>query len=440
MKAFTDLAATLQMGVRRAPYVASGYLGEMKSVTGEKAAITDAGALDLMRRAGACATTSVKPLASASPEEQRIASRSEGALTAAIDLGLRDVVLEWAQAAARKGMVAPPAALVKLIEWTPKNRMELVPILGTRGKWLAESLQLDIGVPEALLDPAELRAMLQSDWAELDWMQRAGGIEGLGASLLPSDEGILTKALTDRRKEVREAAAKCLANLEGSRFSGEIRAFAKDRIRVERKFLSRRLAIDARPAEELPAGLPRTAPRDSFGVQAHALFDLLRMTRPSFWEQETGLSPAELIELAQKTEYSGAVIGGWQQAATSVSWDQRWVDALFQHFDALNDRPATRVLAPLASDSVFEAVYRTRLKTTEYIPMRPNRFSPEFSKLVVESVKQQFAAVDDELAHCLDLSVLSLLRDPWDNPADTKRERWYRSLDLRKQILESLDP
>ncbi|MDR3691802.1 MAG: DUF5691 domain-containing protein [Fimbriimonas sp.] len=440
MKAFTDLAAALQIGVRRSPFVASGYLGEWHGVSGEQSALAEAGALDLMRRAGTCSRTSILPLLASPRQEQGIATKSEGVLMAAIDLGLRDVVLEWARAAAEKGLVAPPAALVKLIEWTPKHPRALGPILGARGQWLAAWMDVEIVAPEALPDPAELRDKLQSDWGDLDWKQRAEGIVKLRASLVPSDEALLTVALADRRKEVRESAAECLANLEESKFARELRAFAKGRLRVERKFLSKSLLVIAPSAERLPKELPRTVQPGSFGAKAHALYDLLRAIRPSFWEEETGLSPAELIELAKQTDYSGAVIAGWQDAASSVLWDQKWVDALFQHAIALNTRPMIRVLAPMASHSVYEAAFRTRLKANEYMPMRPNRFSPEFSKLVVDAVKQQSVVVDPEMSRCLDRSVLPLLRDPWDNSADAMRERWFRSLDLRTRLLDSLDP
>jgi hypothetical protein len=439
MKPFAEVAASLQVGTRRSPVASSGFVKGWAADSPEKAAIVEAGVLNLMRRAGANASTSVLPTEIAPDEDDAIARASAEPLLAAIDLNLRDVVLEWARTAARRDKVAPYSALQRLIEWVPRHPKELAPILGARGRWLAQLMEIQFDFPTATASTDDHRAWLQAEWIALDWKQRLDGLNTLAADMKDTDESLLATALSDRRKEVREFAAKCLAKWDGSSFTQEVHQSVKGRVFLERKLLSKKLSVYPPDPEELPKSLPRTPSRPSFGVKAHALHDLLCFVRPSFWETETGLPPGELIALAEKTDYAEALIQGWIEAATTVFLDQSWADSLFKHFAGKRDQATLRRLAPLASRPVFEAEYSGRLSGYEYVPMRGQRFTPAFSKLVVEAVRQEKVVVDDEIERCLDLSVLQFLREPWESKAEAKREKWYRSLDLRKRLLDSLD-
>lgn len=440
MKSFAEVAASFQVGTRRSPVGSSGYVRGWTADSPEKVAIVEAGVLNLIRRAGVNASTSVLPTEIAPDEEHAVAQASSEPLLAAIDLNLRDVVLEWARTAAQRNKVAPYSALQRLIEWLPRHPNELIPILGSRGLWLAQHMGVEVESPADIVNPEDHRDLLQAQWNDLDWKQRLDGLKKMASDDIAADENLLATALSDRRKEVREFAAKCLAKVDGSSFTDDVHQALKGRVFLDRKLLSKKLSVYPPDPEELPKSLPRTPTRPSFGVKAHALHDLLCFVRPSFWEQETGLKPSELLALAEKTEFAEALIQGWMEAATTVFLDQSWADSLFKHFAGKRDQATLRRLAPIASRMVFESEFSSRLSGYEYIPTRNQRFTPAFSKLLVEAVRQEKIVVDDEIERCLDLSVLPLLRKPWDSKADAKREKWYRSLDLRKRLLDSLDP
>lgn len=439
MKPFEDVSVALQIGVRKTPYAPSRFVSGRSGDGAEKLAILDAGVLDLLRRAGASPTTSVLPLSTAPTENAKIAHLATAPLLEAIDLGLREVVLEWVKSATEKEIVAPHSVLLKLLEWSPKQREILSPVLGERGRWLAGLMGLDLGAPEVKRSPEELLTWLRQEWPNLDWKEKLHGLEQMRGKFLTSDEPFLVSALTDRRKEVRELAVLCLIRLDQSALVQELHALMKGRLGVERLALGRRLLVSPPNPEELPKYLPRTAPTGQpLGAKALGLKDVLQLIHPEYWTSTTGLSPQELIPLVDKSEYADAVREGWEIAAIAFK-AQRWIDALFED-EMRTERPMPRCkMAVFASPELFESSWQSRLDKATYLPPRTGRYSAAFSAQVVSAVKRGTAFGSNQMVHNLHDSVLPLLNDPWEPHLEATREYWYRVIDIRKRLADSLE-
>src|SRR5207249_3260798 len=68
-------------------------------------------------------------------------------------------------------------------------------------------------------DPDKARELVESTWAEDSPEDRTAFLEAFAAGLAPADEPLLEKALDDKRKPVRDAAAQLLARLATSQLA-----------------------------------------------------------------------------------------------------------------------------------------------------------------------------------------------------------------------------
>ncbi len=431
-----QLASALQVGVRRVCPARLEALSTWLGESAEKNCLVDSGTIDLMRRAGANPRSDVLPLDSAPAESCAYAEGSAGPILEALDLGSTDSILEWAEAAAHRQRLAPPTVLVKLFDLVPKYAEGLAPVLGTRARWLASLMDIELQAPASSIGQD-----IEGNWAELDWKERLARIVALQP--VPKDEPILVQAASDRRKEVREAAVHLLVRLEGSQFARELTEVAKGRLKVQRKLLSRTLTMVPPAPEELPKSLPRTSSRAGFGPKALALYDLVRFTPPSLWEEETGLEPSDLLALAERSDHADAFIDGVHLAAAESFDDRRWCDVLLKHYAGKSHLEFWPALCARASDDAMEDVMRGLLKdpnrALESLTHRPGRLPPSLSRVVVELAKSLPHAGAKAFAGRLDLSILPMIGQPWPDASEPTRLHWHRVLDLRKRLLKSLD-
>ncbi len=169
----------------------------------------------------------------------------------------RELILaEWLGLAAERGLRVTPHLLPSLLD-QGRLRRELRPLIatvgGTRAHWLAElnpdwrylthtagpstvdaqpestgwetgSRAQRLGYLRRLrrADPAAARELLLRDWATLTPDERADLVATLDDGLSLADEALLERALDDRRKEVREAAANLLVRLPASAFQARM--------------------------------------------------------------------------------------------------------------------------------------------------------------------------------------------------------------------------
>lgn len=251
------------------------------------------------------------------PEE--LPPAGDRALRRLTEGGLRDLWPEWLALTARAGRRCPERWLPELLELGRRNRElrdGIARVSGQRGLWLARRnpdwayLTADSGALEVWetggrvlrqdwlerlrrQSPSEALALLEAVWDSEPAEARQGFLEALVTGLSPADEPFLERALTDRSRGVRAAAAELL-----SRFDSRFRRSLPEGI-----------------GSECPDYLDPKPPR---GVGQKA-----------WWLQQlTALRALPPVSaLSQPSEWKDALLAGW---ATACSRQARpdWAEAL----------------------------------------------------------------------------------------------------------------
>ena len=355
-----------------------------------------AGAKAVCRRAGWTApATPLTPIAPAAPESRTLANAAwSQLLSQAVNLGpqrLQHQVLFFMDAA---GLRAPPALLPALLHAGRQSvalRTHLLPVLGERGRWLAQqntewayacgaqeqadtqthwahgSLEQRCAVlrTERASAPTAARERLQADWENLAAKDRAALIATLHVGLCADDEAFLTPQLKDRAIDVRRTAADLLAALPSSAYSQRMVARMQALVQSEQaepglvgRLLGRVLS-GAEPhwtvqapdkaeadwkAEQLESDRPKYEP---LGERAWLLFQLTSRTPLAWWTNHTGLTPAGVLALAKASDWNDALLRGWHHA---MLWqpDAAWAQALLDSAPAARWDGRSSLLALLA--------------------------------------------------------------------------------------------
>lgn len=261
---------------------------------------------------------------------------------------------EFLQMTAAGGLVAPPETLPSLLGMSRSELHPLIlPVIGRRGRWLAEqnpawAYALERETQDAwelgtlferaaalerirASEPGRARQWVQAGWEQDAPEHRAAFIATFEIGLSMEDEPILEACLDDKRKEVREAAKRLLLRLEHSRFVQRIWARAKPLFRLKSKFLG---------GDKLEVGLPEDldqqakrdgiggpALRKKMGEKANALAQMVSNIPPALWSREFGKPPEKLISVAVDCEWKEPVLLGWQLAAQRTR-DRDWAEGI----------------------------------------------------------------------------------------------------------------
>ncbi|MDQ3283119.1 MAG: DUF5691 domain-containing protein [Acidobacteriota bacterium] len=250
----------------------------------------------------------------------------------------------------------PHALLPNILGTRDKQlRIALAPILGERGRWLAqrnsawswafettaasdaatqweegnEQQQLDALRAMRVSDPAAAREQLAARLPKEKADTRAAMLMALLPTLSLSDESLLERALDDRSAAVKAVAADLLARLPASAFVQRMQARLEPAVRIERKFLVQRV-LAADPPAELDAVatrdiIPSRTPHGT-GTRAYALTQIVGAVPLSFWSRFE-LTPQQLLDAASKGDWDEPLVSGWILAAARQR-DAAWAHAL----------------------------------------------------------------------------------------------------------------
>lgn len=311
------------------------------------------GALDLYERSGflpdaASAVPTAAP-APAAPERLRPCPARAEAMLARLLRGEHAINLqaEWLDLLARHGARLPARFLPTLLDAATRQallRAPLLPVLGTRGHWLAglqaqwdwtraaiggehaDDAAWDTGTPAQRIaalcawrvrDAQAARAALVASWPSETPEQRASMLAVLAIGLGPDDEAFLDAALDDRRKEVRTVAQRLLAQLPDSQFTRRMLARLLPLLRVDKPLLGK-----ARLELELPAECDAAMRRDGIGSAPHPgmgekagwMVDMLAAVDPGTWTARFERTPAACLALAEHGDFAGVLVRGWSLA------------------------------------------------------------------------------------------------------------------------------
>ncbi|HEX6048294.1 MAG TPA: DUF5691 domain-containing protein [Gemmatimonadaceae bacterium] len=346
-----------------------------------------AAAANAYRRSGwSPGRTEVPPPEPCPPDARPVCKPGAAALLRRIIHGEHESLLgAWLTLAMRHQVRAPADALRELLDVgkrEPALRALVLAAGGTRATWLAgfsddwsyaiagdgvDSLvtTFETGTGAARLaafqqlrrlDAERARVELEKTWTQESPAERAAFTVALSAGLGPADEPLLERALDDRRKEVRQAAASLLARLPTSALVARMVDRATSLLSLGKTGVLKRTRIEVAPPSEADAALVRDGvdpkPPQGLGERAWWLSQIIGVVPPSTWTSRWSLDPAAILKATGGNEWSDALVAGWL-TATERHRDASWAAAFWQYADAA--RVDARWAAP-APERVFTTV------------------------------------------------------------------------------------
>lgn len=331
-----------------APHPVLGEAWAQLDWTGAKeTALLEASALlGSARGAGALTGVPLPPPDVAPAESQPVVPlRAVAVLRRLLAEEWQTLLPEWLELCTQRGMRIPPFFLRTLFQIIsdPNDRALLLRTMGERGRWLARqnpewiwvaatALRADeslweIGTEEERLaslrqaravEPARAIEMLGKTWADDTPEFRVRALEVLQPALSLTDEPLLTRALSDRRKEIRGSAQALLAALPNSGLATRMRASAENLLTCPRGLLGKKLEVNL-PAAFDPgwkADAIEEKPPAGIGAKAYWAQQILGLVPLAHWSAKLGVGAPALIALAAKSaDWGDLLLGAWVRAA-----------------------------------------------------------------------------------------------------------------------------
>ena len=362
--------AALVGSARREPPPVPGTLGLAiaDGASAEHRLLASAAVTDALGRAG---TTLPPPRGAdpvAAPEVRPVTSeRATQLLTLLltqppVSKTARDeLVVEWLRLANGAGQRVPWRLLPLLLDFAAARRRVANAIggsLGERGRWLvglnetwtglidgdAERVHAPVdwvaagptmSSAEAVTafalgrraDATVARELLEEQWSIVSAKVRADALRALGPGLSTADEPLLERALDDKAKSVREAAASMLDRLPGSARATRM-AERLRRLVTVRGTLVRHLEVDVPDAPDASAvrdGL--TAPAKGVSPTPTLwLSQIVRGAPLSVWTDVTGRGPGATLKMVRDKD-----VLAWLVEAVIQHRDREWAVACVDH-------------------------------------------------------------------------------------------------------------
>lgn len=263
----------------------------------------------------------------------------------------------------RQGWTLPHALLPRALAAGQRNvalREAVLPVLGNRGRWLAEQnpdwkyAAVGSGEPDRAssatwlegqhhqrlayfrqlraTDAVQGRNLLQGSLGEFPAKERLDFVNALDVGLHADDETVLEPILKDRSRDVRFAAASLLARLPESRHAGLLVEWIAPLVVQKRGLLTKIWQVEP-PVSADPAwagaAIETTRPQhETLGDRAWWLYQLVRQLPLDWWVRHTGMVPGELIAWAGKTDWKAALWRGWRERVGPG--EPHWIEAMLK--------------------------------------------------------------------------------------------------------------
>jgi hypothetical protein len=271
-----------------------------------------------------------------------------------------EVLVEWLEKMTTLQKRAPEELLPDLLSFAAMHerlRDSILAVLGERGRWLAQfnkrwsfaglptnsedaEDQYHLGnLKERLFYIQDLRKteaqealdLLESSWETEDYQTKTEFIKVLEEELSEKDVAFLENALADRRKEVRQEAARLLACIPSSNLVKGFEQMLEELIQFDPK--TKTLKV------ELPSKIDKHLKRDGIrehykplpeGKKANWLAQMIAMVPPTYWEKSWDLTAEECLEVATNDDYRNLWWWGWGTAAKRLN-DEDWLLAMHRY-------------------------------------------------------------------------------------------------------------
>ncbi len=301
----------------------------------ESSLLSAAGAIALYQRAGKISFDQ-QPLQNRSEAEElldcSLISRQHLAL---ILSGNAQLLPEWLTVAAAAKKRVPSEYLPHLLRLGEKQsnlRAFILPVLGKRGYWLGKHNPDWNYVNSEITDKAwqtgskEVRRLLlqrlreqdahiareqlQKAWKKESGDERASLLAALEINLGMNDEPFLEAALDDKRKQVRDVAAKLLSLLPKSRLCQRMIERVHPLIIFNHNSVQVTLPFEC-DRQMIRDGIDQSRYSSALGEKASLLLQMLCCVPPSFWRHNWGKTPQQLLQVVDGSEWEKMLLEAW---------------------------------------------------------------------------------------------------------------------------------
>ncbi len=380
MSAWSEMERMALLGTRREsidiPPIAAAVdkvLSILDSEDAEHALLSAAGTLDLYEQIGRMPARLRPDPAARLPQESMAACPPEAAqyIAQMLEGPLRGLMPEFLQELHKAGLRIPETLLPNMLAYGYKRtkvRPFILPVLGSRGRWLAGHHQswhyaavdpnswpsirsawegASIAQRPSLVaqlraaDPAQGRALVESTWRGENDQLRLLLIKQLETHLSMEDEPLLETALDDRSRLVRRRAAELLAHLPGSRLC----------LRMI-DYVPRYLSWTPGQTRMITVSLPQVSPamrrngivgassKVAARVRSQEIIQLLGGVPLDYWTDSWDARPRAILGALSTTSWPRTLTSGFSLAAVRQK-DSLWARAI------VNELGITRVTAKL---------------------------------------------------------------------------------------------
>ena len=362
----------------------------LDGVRRERALLLAAGAAAVYRHAGTIPPRREAPEPSA-PETLPVASPRAANLIAGLITGAHaDLLPEALGLLRRAGYRLPPQLLPDVLYRIDEAaRAAAVPVLGSRGRWLAgqnrvwgwalerqddtaRSPQDDEAIWQegstaqrmAVLrrvrdaEPFRARQWIIAMWKGEKVGTRHEMLEILEVRLSPDDEALLETALGDRGEKVRDRAASLLARIPESAFASRMRNCATSLLDYKPAGLLRTHGSLGVEVPETPDPAWRRDARqpairgDAAAFRETYIEETVALIPPATWEARLGAAPPEILSAMDHADDMEALRNGFSRA-TLLHSDSRWAAVLWDWWREFGEQKERNRLLPLYQQMII---------------------------------------------------------------------------------------
>ncbi len=334
---------------------------------------------------------------------------------------------EWLTLLAEAKKVVSPKYLPELLtkgiiqhHW----RIYILPVLGKRGIWLAAqnpdwnyvsgentdkiwksgSLEARIKLLKELRqsEPEKGRKQLQNIWSKERAPERASLLEVLEVGLSVDDEPFLEDALNDRSKQVRDVAARSLAQIPESKLVQRMIERVRPLLNLDSNGIEVILPKNC-TLEMTQDGIDESKYIPSLGEKASLLLQMLAFVPPSIWSNDWKKTPDELIKIVKNSKWENLFLEAWA-TATVRSKDIVWAEALLKSSVSLYQKInridlIINLLAILPCSQVENLILNVLQESSNIPPFNsaspafpllintPHIWNEEISRAIISSIK-----------------------------------------------------
>ncbi|MGD1911649.1 MAG: DUF5691 domain-containing protein [Rivularia sp. (in: cyanobacteria)] len=264
-----------------------------------------------------------------------------------------EILPEFLRVTAEVGKVVSPRYLPDLLALGKKQydlRKHILPVLSKRGIWLAaqnrewnyviaESIEKNwkngsLETRKNLLkelrqsEPEKGRKQLQNIWSKERAQERANLLSMLEFGLSVDDEPFLEDALEDRSKQVRDVAARLLAQIPESKLVQRMIERVRPLVNLDKNGIEVLLPKKC-TLSMTQDGIDESKYIPSLGEKASLLLQMLACVPPSLWSDTWRKTPVELIKILENSKWERLFLEAWV-TATIRSQDGAWAEALLK--------------------------------------------------------------------------------------------------------------